>query len=161
MLSLPHLVLLFIVALIVLGPEKLPGLARTVGKVMAEFRKITFDLKRVVEDEMREMERAAREAEIRAKDAVAQQHLPGVPAQSPAQAAALPDARVIAGQGVSAEVMAASQTVQTEVIPSIAPPGTIPGERPNGRAVQIPATAPSPEDVNSTEPSSHVHSQSS
>jgi sec-independent protein translocase protein TatB len=159
MLSLPHLVLLFIVALIVLGPEKLPGLARTVGKVMAEFRKITFDLKRVVEDEMREMERAAREAEIRAKDTVAQQSLPG--AQTPAQAAALPDAGVIAGQGVSAGTMAASQTAQTEVVPSIAPPGTIPGERPNGRAAQIPATAPSPEDVDSAEPSSHVHSQSS
>ena len=161
MLSLPHLVLLFVVALIVLGPEKLPGLARTVGKVMAEFRKITFDLKRVVEDEMREMERAAREAEIRAKDTVAQRSLPGVAAQTPAQAAALPDSGVIAGQGVSAGAVNTSQTVQTEVVPSIAPPGTIPGERPNGRAAQIPATVPSPEDVDSTEPSSHVHSQSS
>ncbi len=58
MLSLPHLAVLFIVALIVFGPEKLPGLARTMGKAMAEFRKVTFDLRRVVEDEMREMDRA-------------------------------------------------------------------------------------------------------
>ncbi len=161
MLSLPHLALLFIVALIVLGPEKLPGLARTMGKVMAEFRKITFDLKRVVEDEMREMERASREAEIRAKDAAAQQSLPGALPEAAPQAAALPDANVIAGHGVFAHTTAAPQAIETESVPSIAPPGTVAGEPPNSRTAASVAAVPRAADDDSTEPSTHVHSQSS
>jgi sec-independent protein translocase protein TatB len=168
MLSLPHLVLLFIVALIVFGPEKLPGLARTMGKVMAEFRKVTFDLRRVVEDEMREMDRATREGEIRKKDAAAQQNLPGAQATSglgPAQAL-LPDAAVIAGESVEPAgggeaSTPLTQPAENEAIPSMAPPGTVPGERPNaaaGEAVVVTPTAASQPDP---EPSTHVHSQSS
>ena len=43
MLSLPHLVVLFIIALIIFGPQKLPELARMLGKATAEFRKMTND----------------------------------------------------------------------------------------------------------------------
>jgi len=68
MLSLPHLVILFLVALMVFGPQKLPELARMLGKAMAEFRRISFDVRRVVEDEMRDMERAAREADLRKRE---------------------------------------------------------------------------------------------
>lgn len=69
MLSLPHLVILFLIALMVFGPEKMPELARKLGKAMAEFRRISFDVRRVVEDEMREMERAAREADLQKREA--------------------------------------------------------------------------------------------
>ncbi|WAC07571.1 MAG: Sec-independent protein translocase protein TatB [Thermodesulfobacteriota bacterium] len=41
----PELLLIFIIALIVLGPQKLPDLARTLGKVVGEFRKATDELK--------------------------------------------------------------------------------------------------------------------
>ena len=41
MLSIPHLIIIFVVALVVFGPEKLPELARNLGKVMAEFRRAT------------------------------------------------------------------------------------------------------------------------
>jgi sec-independent protein translocase protein TatB len=170
MLSLPHLVLLFIVALIVFGPEKLPGLARTMGKVMAEFRKVTFDLRRVVEDEMREMDRSAREAEIRKKDAAAQQNLPGIPPtpvidHSPAEAL-LPDAAVIAGQpggptGGGEASMSPPQQAENEVVPSMAPPGTVPGPRPNAPAGEAADVASNAADDPSSEPSTHVHSQSS
>ena len=68
MLSIPHLVILFLVALMVFGPQKLPELARMLGKAMAEFRRISFDVRRVVEDEMRDMERAAREADLRKRE---------------------------------------------------------------------------------------------
>ncbi len=69
MLSLPHLVILFIIALLVFGPEKLPELARMLGKAMAEFRRITYDVRKVVEDEMRDMEHQAREADLRKREA--------------------------------------------------------------------------------------------
>ena len=35
------LILLFVIALVVLGPDKLPDAARTMGKVLAEFRRIS------------------------------------------------------------------------------------------------------------------------
>ncbi len=60
MLSIPHLVIIFLIALIVLGPEKLPQVARVLGKAMADFRRITSDFRVQIEDEMREMERHTR-----------------------------------------------------------------------------------------------------
>jgi sec-independent protein translocase protein TatB len=69
MLSVPHLVILFVIALLVFGPEKLPELARTLGKAMAEFRRVTGDVRRVVEDEMRDMELKTREADMRKREA--------------------------------------------------------------------------------------------
>lgn len=47
-----ELVLIGAVALIVFGPRKLPQMARTVGKVMAEFRKATSDFKETWEKEV-------------------------------------------------------------------------------------------------------------
>lgn len=60
MLSVPHLVIIFLVALIVFGPEKLPELARNFGKVMAEFKRATGDLRSGFEEHMRELERETR-----------------------------------------------------------------------------------------------------
>ena len=57
MLSVPHLVIIFLVALIVFGPEKLPELARTFGKAMTEFKRATGDLRAGFEEHMRELER--------------------------------------------------------------------------------------------------------
>jgi Tat protein translocase TatB subunit len=51
--GMPELLLILALALIVLGPKKLPELARALGKGMAEFRRATDELK----DELRQMER--------------------------------------------------------------------------------------------------------
>lgn len=45
-LSFPELVVIMAVALIVLGPQKLPELARTLGKLMAEVRKASDQVRR-------------------------------------------------------------------------------------------------------------------
>ena len=50
--GMPELLLILAVALIVLGPKKLPELARALGKGLAEFRRATDELK----DEFRQME---------------------------------------------------------------------------------------------------------
>jgi|tagenome__1003787_1003787.scaffolds.fasta_scaffold15241378_1 TatA/E family protein of Tat protein translocase len=50
--GMPELLLILALALIVLGPKKLPELARALGKGMAEFRRATDELK----DEFRNLE---------------------------------------------------------------------------------------------------------
>jgi len=57
------MIVVFVVILVVFGPQKLPELARGLGKLMAEFRKASTDFKTAFEEEMRDLERQAREAE--------------------------------------------------------------------------------------------------
>jgi Tat protein translocase TatB subunit len=47
-----ELVLIGIIALIVFGPRKLPEIARTIAKTMAEFRRSTDDFKKTWEQEI-------------------------------------------------------------------------------------------------------------
>lgn len=59
-LGVPELILIFVVALIVFGPKRLPEIGRTIGKTLAEFKKATDELKHTVErevhlDEMRQL----------------------------------------------------------------------------------------------------------
>ena len=65
MLSIPHMIVVFLVVLVVFGPQKLPELARTFGKLMAEFRKASGEFKSAFEEEMRDLERQARIAELK------------------------------------------------------------------------------------------------
>ena len=51
--GMPELLLILALALIVLGPKKLPELAKALGKGLAEFRRATDEIK----DEFRQMER--------------------------------------------------------------------------------------------------------
>lgn len=51
-LGLPELAFIFILALLIFGPKKLPEIGRTLGKGMAEFRKATSDLKRSINTEL-------------------------------------------------------------------------------------------------------------
>jgi sec-independent protein translocase protein TatB len=57
MLSIPHMIVVFVVVLVLFGPQKLPELARGLGKLMAEFRKASLDFRNAFEEEMRDMER--------------------------------------------------------------------------------------------------------
>lgn len=47
--GLPELIIIMVIALIVIGPSKLPDLARALGKGMAEFRKATQEIKESLE----------------------------------------------------------------------------------------------------------------
>ncbi len=71
MLSIPHMIVVFLVVLVVFGPQKLPELARSFGKLMAEFRKASGDFKNAFEEEMRDLERQARIAELKKQAAEA------------------------------------------------------------------------------------------
>ncbi len=56
--GMPELLLILAVALIILGPKKLPEIARSLGRGIAEFRRTTDDVKR-------EMQAAADEIDTR------------------------------------------------------------------------------------------------
>lgn len=51
-LGLPEIAFIFVLALLIFGPKKLPEIGRTVGRGMAEFRKATTELKRTINTEM-------------------------------------------------------------------------------------------------------------
>ena len=51
-LGIPELILIFIVALLVFGPKRLPEIGRTLGKALGEFKKATDELKNTIEREV-------------------------------------------------------------------------------------------------------------
>ena len=53
----PELILIFVVALIVFGPRKLPELGRSLGKSIAEFKRASNDLRSTLDEEIRLDER--------------------------------------------------------------------------------------------------------
>ena len=48
-----EIVVIFLIALIIFGPRKLPELGKSLGRGLSEFKKATNDLKRTWEDEVR------------------------------------------------------------------------------------------------------------
>jgi sec-independent protein translocase protein TatB len=117
MLSLPHLVVLFVLCLIIFGPQKLPELARMLGKATAEFRKMTNDFRYALEDEVHELERRTRirEEEVaaaaRAAQAPAAVTAPAPSQQAPEGAVPRegPTAAVSARYETGTEILAESQ----------------------------------------------------
>lgn len=49
--GMPELILVFVIALIVFGPKRLPEIGRQIGKAMAMFKRATMDLKEALEQE--------------------------------------------------------------------------------------------------------------
>ena len=48
----PELFLIFVVALIVFGPRKLPEIGKSLGKMMAEFRRASNEFRSTIESEV-------------------------------------------------------------------------------------------------------------
>jgi TatA/E family protein of Tat protein translocase len=62
--GMPELLIILAVALIVIGPKKLPDMARALGKGMAEFKRATQDLKESIniDDDIKEMKEELNDA---------------------------------------------------------------------------------------------------
>jgi len=60
-----ELLVILVVALIVIGPSKLPDIMRTLGKGMAEFRRMSTDVKSTFEAEVDRADREQRQAEAK------------------------------------------------------------------------------------------------
>ena len=67
--GMPELIIIMVIALVVIGPHKLPELARSLGKGLAEFKRATEDFKKDLDLEAtkhdQDKERLAREAAAR------------------------------------------------------------------------------------------------
>ena len=55
----PELVVIFLVALLVFGPKRLPDLGRSIGRGLSEFRRASNDLKGSIEREIETLEQEA------------------------------------------------------------------------------------------------------
>jgi sec-independent protein translocase protein TatB len=125
MFSIPHLIVIFVVALIIFGPEKLPELARNLGKVMGEFRRATGDLQSTFEGHLRDLER---DAETRRIGGGSSGTMPPVGA---AAGQAAPNAETVA-EVESAIAVFGGEPVEPNMVPAL---GTVPSNPPNASAI--------------------------
>lgn len=66
--GMPEMVIIMVIALIVMGPQKLPELARSLGKGLAEFKRASNDFRRSMDEESKiadEKERMAKETVVK------------------------------------------------------------------------------------------------
>jgi TatA/E family protein of Tat protein translocase len=51
--GMPELIIIFVIALIIFGPRKLPELGRSLGKSINEFKRASNELKNTLDEEIR------------------------------------------------------------------------------------------------------------
>src|SRR6266850_6853375 len=51
--GMPELIIIFVIALIIFGPRKLPELGKSLGKSLAEFKRASNELRNTLEEEIR------------------------------------------------------------------------------------------------------------
>ena len=83
--GMPELIIIFVIALIIFGPRKLPELGRSLGKSLAEFKKASNELRSTLEEEIRIEEQ--KEAAAKQTAATATATTPPPHAEEPARTA--------------------------------------------------------------------------
>jgi sec-independent protein translocase protein TatA len=58
--GMPELVIIFVIALIIFGPRKLPELGKSLGRSINEFKRASNELRSTLEDEVRVEEQRSR-----------------------------------------------------------------------------------------------------
>jgi sec-independent protein translocase protein TatA len=69
--GMPELVIIFVIALIIFGPRKLPELGRSLGRSINEFKRASNELKSTLEEEVRVDEQRSRSASTASAPATA------------------------------------------------------------------------------------------
>ncbi len=64
-LGITEILVIFVIALIVFGPKKLPELGKSIGRAMAEFKKAQQEFQNAVQSEMKEVEKETNLEEIK------------------------------------------------------------------------------------------------
>ena len=76
--GMPELIIIFMIALIIFGPRKLPELGRSLGKSLGEFKRASNELRNTLDEEIRLEEQRAAEPARRAEAAAVPEHTVGV-----------------------------------------------------------------------------------
>ena len=103
-----ELVVILLVALVILGPKKLPEIARALGKGLGEFRRVSSDLQRTVNHEIQREEqeerkkKAQEELKKKAEAEAPKAEAPKPEAPETAQAEPQPDGEQAADSGEKA-----------------------------------------------------------
>nr|WP_321402920.1 twin-arginine translocase TatA/TatE family subunit [uncultured Desulfobacter sp.] len=69
-LGMPEILLILAIALIVIGPQKLPEVAKTLGKAMGEFKRSAQDLKNSIDIETTVKDTTPKPAKTKLKDVI-------------------------------------------------------------------------------------------
>jgi TatA/E family protein of Tat protein translocase len=77
-----ELIIIFVIALIIFGPRRLPDLGKSLGKSIAEFKRASNELRNTLEDEIRVDEQ--RQATKAVAQPAAAEPVPAAPATPPA-----------------------------------------------------------------------------
>lgn len=81
--GMPELIIVLTVALLVLGPRKLPEIARSLGRGMAEFRRASTELRNSLTEPIEELDPRAAAAKEQVKKAGAETAKSETPATDP------------------------------------------------------------------------------
>ena len=81
--GMPEMIIILVIALIVIGPHKLPELARSLGKGLAEFKKASEGFQRSVQEEANKPDETMKEPapQVNAASAAVEPVTPGVAAE--------------------------------------------------------------------------------
>ena len=80
-----ELLIIIVVALIVIGPGKLPDLMRTIGKGFAEFKRVSTDVKQTFDMEVRRAEQEGDKKDAKPAAKPAEAKAPEAKAEAPAE----------------------------------------------------------------------------
>ena len=95
-------IFLFVLALLLFGPKKLPVLARELGKWVGEFRRASNEFKMQMEEELRLSEQEERQKKIAAMEAAA----PVAPPVDSPPKSYLPEVEGESGETISSDIVA-------------------------------------------------------
>jgi TatA/E family protein of Tat protein translocase len=82
--GMPELIIIFVIALIIFGPRKLPELGRSLGRSLNEFKKASNDLQNTLEQEIRLEEQKEKDAAATVAARKAESEGPAVTPETPA-----------------------------------------------------------------------------
>ena len=125
-------IVIFLLALVLFGPKKLPEIGRQIGKLLAEFRRASNEFKMQIDDELRAMEQQERQKKLEEAAASAQK------AELPAPEATAEPSILPASTTLTISAPSTGETVSTNAPFAPATPPELPES--NGSAA---ATSPS------------------
>jgi sec-independent protein translocase protein TatB len=120
-LGMPEMIFIFLLALVIFGPKKLPELGRQLGKALAEFKKASNDFKNQLEVEMMniELEERAKKQEVERATAESQQKI--LPPEKPYETLIVPAPGAVSRDSFEPAPEATSSTAEAALPPAETP----------------------------------------